>query len=134
MKFPVVLHKDSGSHCCVTVPDVPGCFSAGETMSEALDNVREALALHFEGFVADGDPLPTPQELDAHVGNPDFAGGVWALVDFDITPYLGKAVRFNATLPEYLLARIDAYVQTHPQQKSRSGFLADAALRVLQQS
>ncbi|WP_312936701.1 type II toxin-antitoxin system HicB family antitoxin [Stutzerimonas nitrititolerans] len=133
MKFPVVLHKDSGSDCCVTVPDVPGCFSAGETMSEALDNVREALALHFEGLVADGDPLPTPQELDAHVGNPDFAGGVWALVDFDITPYLGKAVRFNATLPEYLLARIDAYVQTHPQQKSRSGFLADAALRVLQQ-
>ena len=58
--------------------------------------------------------------------------GVWALVDFDVTPYLGKAVRFNATLPEHLLARIDAYVKNHPEQKSRSGFLAEAALRVLQ--
>ncbi|RRV80979.1 type II toxin-antitoxin system HicB family antitoxin [Stutzerimonas stutzeri] len=134
MKFSVVLHQDPGSDCSVTVPDVPGCFSAGETMSEALENVREALALHFEGLLADGYPLPKPQELDVHAGNPDFAGGVWALVDFDLTPYLGKAVRFNATLPEYLLARIDAYVQTHPQQKSRSGFLADAALRVLQQA
>jgi len=54
-------------------------------MSEALDNVREALALHFEGLVADGDPLPTPQEIDVHAGNPDFAGGIWALVDLDVT-------------------------------------------------
>ncbi|MNY69139.1 hypothetical protein D3C86_2070310 [compost metagenome] len=57
---------------------------------------------------------------------------MWALVDFDVTPYLGKAVRFNATLPEHLLARIDAYVKNHPEQKSRSGFLAEAALQVLQ--
>ncbi|MBE7372985.1 type II toxin-antitoxin system HicB family antitoxin [Pseudomonas lopnurensis] len=134
MKFPVVLHKDSNSDYSVTVPDVPGCFSAGETMSEALENVRESLSLHFEGLIADGAPLPQPQEVDVHATNPDYAGGVWALVDFDVTPFLGKAVRFNATLPEYLLARIDVYVQTHPQQKSRSGFLADAALRVLQQS
>lgn len=133
MKFPVVLHKEPDSDYGVTVPDVPGCFSAGETMGEALENVREALALHFEGLVADGAPLPQPREVDEHVSNPDFAGGVWALVDFDVTPYLGKSVRFNATLPEHLLARIDAYVQTHPHQKSRSGFLAEAALRVLQQ-
>lgn len=132
MKFPVVLHKDADSEYGVTVPDVSGCFSAGETMSEALDNVREALALHFEGLVADGDALPRASEIDVHASNPDYAGGVWALVDFDVTPYLGKAVRFNATLPEHLLARIDEYVQRHPEHKSRSGFLADASLRALQ--
>ena len=102
-------------------------------MTEALDNIHEALALHFEGLLADGEPLPQPSDIDAHALNPDFAGGVWALVDFDITPYLGKAVRFNATLPEHLLARIDDYVKHHPEQKSRSGFLAEASLRVLQQ-
>lgn len=133
MKFPVVLHKDADSEYGVTVPDVLGCFSAGESMSEALDNIQEALALHFEGLLADGEPLPQPSEIDVHALNPDFSGGVWALVDFDITPYLGKAVRFNATLPEYLLARIDDYVKHHPEQKSRSGFLAEASLRVLQQ-
>jgi len=41
------FYKNSSSDCSVTVPDVPGCFSAGEAMSEALDKVREALALHF---------------------------------------------------------------------------------------
>jgi predicted RNase H-like HicB family nuclease len=111
MKFPVVLHKDADSDYGVTVPDVPGCFSAGATVSEALENAQEALALHFEGLVADGDPLPQPQEVDVHMGNPDYTGGVWAVVDFDVTPYLGKAVRFNATLPENLLQRIDDLVK-----------------------
>lgn len=116
MKFPIVIHKDPDSDYGVTVPDVLGCFSAGETVEEALDNVQEALALHFEALVADGEPLPQGRPIDAHLNNPDYAGGVWAVVDFDVTPYLGKSVRFNATLPE---------------QKSRSGFLASAALRVL---
>lgn len=101
-------------------------------MAEALENAREALELHFEGLVADGEPLPQAQEVDVHAANPGYAGGVWALLDFYVTPYLGKAVRFNATLPEYLLARIDAYVKSHPEQRSRSGFLAEAALRALQ--
>lgn len=131
MKFPVVLHKDADSDYGVTVPDVPGCFSAGATFSEALDNAQEALALHFEGLVADGEALPQAQEVDAHLDNPDFAGGVWAVVDFDVTPYLGKSVRFNATLPENLLHRIDDVVKKDHRYASRSGFLATAALREL---
>lgn len=90
MKFPVVLHKDADSDYGVTVPDVPGCFSAGESVAQALENVQEALALHFEGLVADNEALPQAQEVDVHVANPDYAGGVWAVVDFDVTPYLGQ--------------------------------------------
>lgn len=131
MKFPVVLHKDADSDYWVTVPDVPGCFSAGATVSEALENAQEALALHFEGLVADGDALPQAQEVDVHLANPDYAGGVWAVVDFDVTPYLGKSVRFNASLPENLLHRIDDMVKKDHRYASRSGFLATAALREL---
>ncbi|GBL59302.1 copG family transcriptional regulator [Pseudomonas citronellolis] len=131
MKFPVVLHKDADSDYGVTIPDVPGCFSAGGTVSQALENVQEALALHFEGLVADGETLPQAQEVDTHMGNPDYAGGVWAVVDFDVTPYLGKAVRFNASLPENLLQRIDERVKRDHRYASRSGFLATAALREL---
>ena len=131
MKFPVVLHKDPDSDYGVTVPDVPGCFSAGTTVSEALENAQEALALHFEGLVADGNPLPQAKEIDAHMANPDLANGVWAVIDFDITPYLGRSVRFNATLPENLLQRIDDMVKKDHRYSSRSGFLASAALREL---
>lgn len=131
MKFPAVMHKDAGSDCSLTVPDVSGCFSAGATFSEALDNVREALALHLEGLVADEQALPQAREVDFHLENPDFAGGVWAVIDFDLTPYLGKSVRFNASLPEQLLNRIDERVQKDHRYASRSGFLATAALREL---
>lgn len=134
MKFPVVLHKDPGSDFGATLPDVPGCFSAGSTVDEALDNTRDALALHFEGLLADGEELPQPQSIDLHLANPDYAGGVWAVIEFDITPYLGKAVRFNATLPERLLQRIDDRVSRDHRYSSRSGFLATAALRELSES
>lgn len=131
MKFSVVMHKDADSDYGVIVPDVPGCFSAGSTVTEALDNVKEALSLHFEGLVEDGDPMPQPQDIEAHLGNADYEGGIWAVVDFDVTPYLGKAVRFNATLPENLLLRIDDRVKSDHRYASRSGFLAAAALKEL---
>ncbi len=131
MKFAVVLHKDADSEYGVTVPDVPGCFSAGDTVAEALESVEQALALHFEGLVIDGEPLPMAGEIDRHVVNPDFAGGLWAFVEIDVTPYFGKSVRFNATLPEHLLQRIDSTVSRDHRYKSRSGFLAAAALREL---
>ncbi|MCP1652572.1 type II toxin-antitoxin system HicB family antitoxin [Pseudomonas nitroreducens] len=134
MKFPVVLHKDPDSDYGVTLPDVPGCFSAGCTVDEALDNAKEALALHFEGLLADGEELPQPQAIDQHLSNPDYNGGVWAVIEFDVTPYLGKAVRFNATLPEHLLQRIDDRVSKDQRYSSRSGFLATAALRELANS
>lgn len=95
MKFPVVLHKDADSDYGVIVPDVPGCFSAGSTVAEAFENTQEALALHYEGLVADGAPLPRVQDIDAHLDNPDYAGGIWGVVDFDITPY--SASRYAST-------------------------------------
>jgi len=131
MKFPVVLHKDADSDYGVIIPDVPGCFSAGSTVSQAFENVKEALALHYEGLVTDGEPLPQVREIDVHLDNPDYAGGVWGVVEFDITPYFGRSVRFNATLPEQLLERIDQTVSRDKRYSSRSGFLAAAALREL---
>ncbi len=54
MRFPVVLHSDDGVRFGVTVPDLPGCFSAGEPFDEALDSVLEAIDLHLEGVVEEG--------------------------------------------------------------------------------
>lgn len=40
MRFPVVLHTDDGVRYGVTVPDLPGCFSSGDTFDAALDSAR----------------------------------------------------------------------------------------------
>jgi predicted RNase H-like HicB family nuclease len=54
MRHPVVLHSDDGTRWGVTVPDLPGCFSAGDGMDEALENVIEAIDLHLEGITEGG--------------------------------------------------------------------------------
>lgn len=40
------------------VPELAGCISEGDSLDEALTNIREALELYIEGSLADGLPLP----------------------------------------------------------------------------
>lgn len=60
MKFPVIVHKDPDSIYGVTVPDLPGCFSAGQTLEEALHNTKEAIVIYIQSLQEDGEPIPTP--------------------------------------------------------------------------
>jgi hypothetical protein len=50
MRYPVVIHKDESSDFGVTIPDIPGCFSAGDTYDDAL-NKRLAQSRFFQGRV-----------------------------------------------------------------------------------
>lgn len=126
MRFPIVIHKDSGSDYGVTVPDLPGCFSAGETTDEALSNVVEAIECHVEGLLIDGEKLPVPKTIEHHRAGEQLADGVWALVEVDISKLSGKAKRVNITLPERILVQIDAFAARNGD--TRSGLLAHAAL------
>jgi len=125
MRFPVVLHTDDEVRYGVIVPDLPGCFSAGDTFDEALDSVHEAIELHLEGLIEEGGDVPVPRAIAAHRANPDFADGVWAAVDIDVSRYEGKAEMINVTIPRRLLVKIDEYAKSHGS--TRSGFLAEAA-------
>ena len=125
MRFPVVLHSDDGVRFGVTVPDLPGCFSAGDTFDEALDSVLEAIDLHLEGVVEEGGEVPVPHAIAEHRANPDFADGVWAAVEVNVARFEGKSEKINITLPRRLLAKIDDYARSHGA--TRSGFLAEAA-------
>ena len=129
MRYPVVVHKDPESDYGVTVPDLPGCFSAGETMDEAFQEVVEAIECHLEGLLMDGEPIPTPQALKVHQNNPDYTNGVWALVSIDLAKLSGKTMRVNVTLPERVLALLDKYASENGE--TRSGFIAQAALEYI---
>lgn len=132
MKYPIVLHTDNGISYGVTVPDILGCFSAGDTFDEALDMAEEAIFTHLELLLEDGEEIPTANPVSTHKGDPDYADGVWAVVDVDITPLLGKSEKINVTLPHLLISKIDKMVAANPKYKSRSGFLAEASKKVLQ--
>lgn len=126
MKFPIAIEPGTETTAWgVVVPDLPGCFSAGDTAEEAFANAMEAIEAHCEVLADDGQDIPTPQPLATHQADPEFAGWVWALVDVDVTRFEGKAEKINITLPRRLLAKIDEYARAHGA--TRSGFLAEAA-------
>ncbi|MBV5340927.1 MAG: type II toxin-antitoxin system HicB family antitoxin [Deltaproteobacteria bacterium] len=125
MRFPVVLHTDDGIRFGVTVPDLPGCFSSGDTFDMALVSVVEAIELHLEGIVEDGNDVPIPRPIAEHRINPDYSDGIWAAVEVNTARFDGRAAKINITLPCRLLAKIDNYAHAHGE--TRSGFLAEAA-------
>lgn len=129
MRFPVALHTDDGKQFGVTVPDIPGCFSAGSSEDQALDNAREAILGHLELLAEMGDDIPAAQAIAVHRVDPEFDGAIWGFVEVDIAPFLGKAEKINITVPSLVLKQIDRYVQEHPvEARSRSAFLTEAAL------
>ena len=132
MFYPIAIEPGDETHAFgVVVPDIPGCFSAGDSFEQAVVNAREAIEGHLEVLCEDGLEIPQARDMQAYLGDPDYAGWVWALVEVDITPYLGKSQKVNVTLPEALVKRIDDLVARQPVYKTRSGFLAQAALHEL---
>ena len=63
----VAIVEDAGPDKAIGVwfPDIPGCFSAGDDVDEALRNAEEALALYAEAEASDGRALPAPRTLAA---------------------------------------------------------------------
>ncbi len=126
MRFVIAIEPGDNEHAFgVSVPDLPGCFSAGDSLDEAIDNAREAINVFCEALIEDGGDVPAPKPLSEHQSDPDFAGWVWAVVEVPVERYFGPAEKINITLPRLLLAKIDEYARSHGA--SRSGFLAEAA-------
>ncbi len=129
MQYSVVIHKDPKSDYGVTVPDLPGCFSAGDTLDDVLHEVTEAIECHIEGMLMDGESIPTPKAIEYHQSNPDYNDGVWAIVSVDIAKLSGKTRRVNITLPERILNLMDKYATEHGE--TRSGFITQAAIEYI---
>ena len=129
MRFALALHTDDGMKYGVTVPDLPGCFSAGDSFDEAVEMAREAIDAHCELLAEKGLDIPAPRLLAQHQANPDLTGAVWVVIEVDVEQYLGRAEKINITVPARLLRRIDDYAKRHGE--SRSGFLTRAAVQAM---
>ena len=129
MRFALALHTDDGVKYGVTVPDLPGCFSAGDTFDDAVEMAREAIDAHCELLAEKALDIPSPQALARHQADPDLAGAIWVVIDVNVEQYLGRAEKINITVPSRLLRRIDDYAKRHGE--SRSGFLTRAAVQAM---
>ena len=59
MRYLVILEKGPASYGA-HVPDLPGCVAVGETESEVLALIRDAIELHLDDLKRRGEPIPTP--------------------------------------------------------------------------
>lgn len=123
MLYPVYVHMGDERHAHgATIPDLQGCFSAADHWEELPGKIQEAVELYFEG---ESLSIPPATPLEELVEDPAYSGGIWMLVDIDLSRLRPKTIRVNVSLPETLVSRIDEYASA--RHMTRSGFLAMAA-------
>ncbi|MBN4063488.1 type II toxin-antitoxin system HicB family antitoxin [Cardiobacterium sp. AH-315-I02] len=128
--YPVVIHKDENSCFGVTVPDIAGCFSAGDTLEDALFSARDAINNHLEILAEDGIIAPQASPVDRYYNDPDYKDAQWSYVAVDTSAFLGKTEKVTITLPKLLIKQIDRNV-AEGNVKNRSAFLAESAIQAL---
>ena len=128
MHYPIVIEPGNESTAWgVVVPDLPGCFSAGADMEDALLQADEAVAAWIEATLDAGHAIPRPSTIDAlRADHPELAGWLWAVVKVDPALLDDTIERVNISLPRRVLVRLDALARAAGD--TRSGFIARMAL------
>jgi predicted RNase H-like HicB family nuclease len=123
MEYVAYLHKDRDSDYGVSFPDFPGCITAGRTLDEARRMAAEALALHIQGMIEDGDSVPESSKIDDIAKDAAKRGAIAFLVNVDAPD---ATVRINITARESQMAKIDALAEA--AGLTRSGYMVRAAI------
>ncbi len=127
MEYIAYLHQDRNkgrnSDYGVSFPDFPGCITAGKTLEEASRMAAEALALHIQGMLEDGDAVPEPSTVDDVAADAAKRRAIAFLVNVNAPD---ATVRVNITARESQLAKIDALAEA--AGLTRSGYMVRAAV------
>jgi len=124
MEYIAYLHKEKKSDYGVSFPDFPGCITAGKTLEEARRKAVEALTLHIEGMLEDGEEIPEASCLDNLSSDPVIKDAVAFLVDINVSD---KVERFNITARKSQMEEIDRLAKQ--QRMTRSAFMVASSLR-----
>src|SRR5215475_11312736 len=125
--YVAVVEKDADSAFGVWFPDVEGCFSAGDTLEEAVANAAAALRQHTEALESAGRPLAAARHVDAVLRDKDVRTAVKKGAVLFSVPLLadaGRTVRINISLDKGLVDQIDAAASK--RGLTRSAFIAQA--------
>jgi len=68
LKYPITLYIAPEGGYAVEIEDLPGCFSQGETVEEAVEMIEEARHLWLEVAYEDGQDIPLPRDSNQYSG------------------------------------------------------------------
>ncbi len=98
--YVAVFHFEESSYW-VEFPDLPGCFSDGDTIEEAITNASAALGAHLCSMIERGLELPAPTAIQTvSTQGEDFASVV--IADPMAFTSRTRAVKKTLTIPEWL--------------------------------
>lgn len=127
MRYPIVIEPGNEATAFgVIVPDLPGCFSAGDSLDEALAGAEEAAAAWIDAALDAGSAVPPPSDLDALRAVPAYAGWAFGVITIDPDLFDDTTERVNITLPRRVLKRLDALARAAGE--SRSGYIAQLTI------
>lgn len=121
------VHKDPDSAYGIVFPDVPGCFSAGDTYEQAVANAAEALRLHHDVTLESGWTFPEPRTFDELMADPEVKeeASEAPLIAVPLALPGEPEIEIRVSLAPQLVDAIDEAARERGQ--TRSAFLADAA-------
>jgi predicted RNase H-like HicB family nuclease len=129
MRYPILIEEGSETSAFgVAVPDLPGCFSAGDTLDEALEAAAEAAAAWIDAALDAGVVIPAPSRLDEVRRLPEYQGWTVGVIDLDPALFDDSIERVNITLPKRVLRRLDELAAARHQ--SRGAFIADLTMHM----
>jgi predicted RNase H-like HicB family nuclease len=127
MIYPIAIEIGNAETAYgVVIPDLPGCFSAGDTMDEAMKNAGEAIYAWIEAALDAGEEIPKPSSLESVRLNPEYEEWAFGIIDVDAAALDSTPERVNIILPRRILRLLDAKAKSNGE--SRSGFIAHLAL------
>jgi predicted RNase H-like HicB family nuclease len=127
MRYPIAIEIGTETAAYgVVVPDLPGCFSAGDTIDDAVTAAEEAAAAWIDATLDAGGIVPAASSIEALRERPDYQGWAFGLINVDPAALDNATERVNITLPRRVLLRLDA--QARAAGESRSGYIAHLTL------
>jgi|SRR5271163_3195006 len=127
MRYPIAIEPGTDTTAFgVVIPDLPGCFSAGDTLDEAVTGAEESAAAWVDAALDAGQAIPAPSSLEAIRRKPEYAGWTFGVITLDPTLLDDTIERVNITLPRRVLKRLDALARAAGE--SRSGYIAHLTL------
>lgn len=99
---------EDGSGYYAKVPDLPGCITTGSSLSDAIEQITDAMSAWLVVAEDEGEPIVPPTPQDELVTGP---GTICSLISADTIDYRAKtdtrAVRKNVSLPNWMVQLAD---------------------------
>lgn len=128
MRYPVAIEPGTKKQAYgVVVPDLPGCFSAADSLDEAMTQAEEAITTWIEVALDAGQDIPQPSDIATlRSQHPEWSSWFWAVVSINPAALDDTVDRVNISLPRRVLHRLDALARDAGE--TRSGFIARMAI------